>query len=144
MNELNQIDLMDDETHMDKRLGAFLTEASLMTSEGDFTPNKLDELNWMDASDDSTDDFLMLVNDDKRSQTPPSIPPQDYSSDTDIFLSPLQDKSLSPDNDYQKAIDQLRASMKRSEEIICNQLLLQQSTPTPELLPSSLEFCTGS
>jgi hypothetical protein len=107
----------------------------------------LDELNWMDASDDLTDDFL-LVNDDQRSQTPPSIPPQDYSSDTDIFLSPLQDKSLSPDNDYQRAIDQLRASMKRSEEtrrqIICNQLLLQHSTPTPALLPSSLEFSTGS
>jgi hypothetical protein len=39
MNELNQIDLMDDETHMDERLDAFVTEASLMTSAGDFSLN---------------------------------------------------------------------------------------------------------
>lgn len=166
MEEPNEIDMIDDQP-MDERLGAFLTEDC---SEGgsicDFSLAEYDEMLLVDTTTATTkhpDDFLSPHHDMRPRTPPPPTSKHDSceayiffspclaedSDEAEIFLSPcVPEDTFATQNPYQKAIDQLRASMKRSEEtrrqILCNQILLPLPTALPDLPPTSIEFFTGS
>jgi hypothetical protein len=147
--EMDQIDLMDC-IPRDEELGDFLTEVGPLANADD------SEFGILGADFMMVDmlpkNFMSTQKEDERATTPPPLlHTNGCDSSADMFLSPsastasdLQDL----ENQYKKAIEQLRVSMKRSQEtrqqIIQNQLIMQTSAPVAKLFSDSTEFFAGS
>lgn len=152
LQELDRINLMDC-ISKDDELGDFFTEIGQLANAEDSALGMLND-DFM-VVDNLPMDFISTHDDDDQPKSPPpfSHSRNDDDTTTDVFLS--SSASAASDiqdleNQYQLAVEQLRESMKRSQQtrqqIIRNQLFLQPSSGAPvvRMVSDSCEFFAGS